>query len=72
MNDASDGERTLVPWDDIAEDEKTRLLVEHQRWLDGQPPTCSLIVKTDRFIRWLAERGIAFDPDFASKRPARR
>ncbi|MEZ5840093.1 MAG: hypothetical protein R3D02_06590 [Hyphomicrobiales bacterium] len=59
--------KPLTPWDDLPDAERTRLLVDHQKWLDGQPPTCSLIVKTDRFVRWLAERGVAFDPDFASR-----
>lgn len=71
MTDSIAPEPGLVRWNELAEDEKTRLLVEHQRWLDSQPPTCSLFVKTDRFVAWLAARGIAFDPDFTARPPRR-
>jgi hypothetical protein len=49
-------------WEDLDEASQTRLRVEYGRYLDGLPPTCSLEEKNARFARWLAERGVVFEP----------
>jgi hypothetical protein len=50
----------LRDWGEFDESERTRLLVEHGRWLDGLPPTCSLESKVQRLRLWLAQRGIDY------------
>ncbi len=48
-------------WHGLDEDEQTELQVAFGHDLDRLPPTCSLDTKIQRFRRWLAERGIAYD-----------
>ncbi|PLX38364.1 MAG: hypothetical protein C0606_09160 [Hyphomicrobiales bacterium] len=65
----------VIAWNSLDEAAQTRLRMEHQAWLDTQPPTCSLDAKTARFTSWLAERGVDFDlerdlPGAAKRTPA--
>lgn len=58
--DLSPDSGRLRDWGELDESERTRLLVEHGRWLDGLPPTCSLESKVQRLRLWLAQRGIDY------------
>ncbi|MCU0834221.1 MAG: hypothetical protein MUC77_07245 [Chromatiaceae bacterium] len=45
----------LRDWDTLDPEEQIALRVEYGRWLDNQPPTCSLETKIERFRTWLRE-----------------
>lgn len=64
-------ENELTPWSSLDSDAQTKLRMAHQEWLDSQPPTCSLDTKMERFVHWLAERGVSFEPERDLK-PARK
>ena len=49
-------------WESLEKAEQTRLLIAYGHYLDGLPPTCSLEEKDARFARWLAERGVLYQP----------
>jgi len=49
-------------WDDLSLGEQLELREAYGHYLDGLPPTCCMDEKNDRFQRWLAERGIRFEP----------
>ncbi|MGE5153287.1 MAG: hypothetical protein ACM3ST_04655 [Bdellovibrio bacteriovorus] len=57
---ASSPEVPARDWAELGDAEQTRLLIAYGRYLDALPPTCSLEAKIERFQRWLAERGIAY------------
>lgn len=48
-------------WEALDSAEQLALRVAYGHYLDTLPPTCDLAEKTERFRRWLAERGIEFD-----------
>ena len=47
-------------WDQLSEEEQTRLQIAYGHYLDGLPPTCSLETKIERFRRWLVDQGIVY------------
>lgn len=47
-------------WRDLSAAEQLALREAYGHYLDTLPPTCDLDVKTDRFRRWLADRGIRY------------
>lgn len=53
MTDTTD---PLRDWESLDSEEQIALRVEYGRWLDTQPPTCSLATKIERFRTWLRER----------------
>ena len=53
--------RAPVPWSALAPERQLALREEYGRHLDGQPRTCDLALKIERFRAWLAERGVVLD-----------
>lgn len=60
MAEASHGH---TPWGALGDARQLALREAYQQELDGQPPTCSLDAKMERFAQWLAGRGVAFSMD---------
>ena len=50
----------LTPWEQLSDEEQTRLRVDYGHHLDNEPPTCSLETKIERFRRWLLTHGIQY------------
>ena len=55
------GEIAPVPWSTLPPNRQLKLREEYGRYLDTQPRSCDLGLKTERFRAWLAERGVALD-----------
>lgn len=53
----------LTPWESLPVDKQTELRIDFGRYLDQLPPTCDLDEKNARFVRWLAEHGVAYPVD---------
>lgn len=53
----------MRPWETLAPEEQTRLRIAYGRYLDQLPATCSLEEKNRRFAGWLAEQGVAYEPE---------
>lgn len=51
-----------MPWSSLPPERQLRLREEYGRYLDTQPRSCDLRLKTEQFSAWLAERGVTLDP----------
>lgn len=51
----------LRRWSELGPDRQIHLREAYGRYLDSQPPTCSMDTKIEQFRRWLASQGIDFD-----------
>lgn len=61
MNDGDVGASERRSWSELDPGQQISLREAYGRYLDSQPPTCSMDRKIERFRRWLAGRGIDFD-----------
>jgi len=55
-------EMAMREWTDLSAAEQLRLREAYGHYLDSLPPTCDLQEKNRRFMRWLAEQGVAYRP----------